>query len=403
MAKRDFTLYTLLSLLPGLLCAAWLVVFFPALRARSCEVPVFSYAMQYWDAAPYRVTVFHDAPLSAEEENWLAQFKNLATHESLETNLEIHVFDGNAQKDTALLEMRHRYLKNTSTGVLVQYPVSTGKETPVFAGLLSGTLLGELVESPARNSIIADLVSGKVAVWVLLESGNRRADNAAAATLEKELRRMEQVLPLPDIDFWAWSDTLRENMKTDAAIRFPVLRVSREAPDEWFFVQSLLRSEPDLQDKEDSPIVFPIYGRGLILYALVGAGINEWTIAEACEFIVGPCSCFAKASNPGTDLLLSANWAQHIGGTRYDKPASLAGFSDFFLRGEIAAAQLATQQDEQQGNVPDNSGGIKNERASEKPCVRFPIWQMTGLLAAFAIIVFFFCATYLLVLGKDSK
>jgi len=56
------------------------------------------------------------------------------------------------------------------------------------------------------------------------------------------------------------------------------------------------------------PLAFPIYGRGLILYALVGAGINPWTISEAASFVTGPCSCEVKAGNPGTDMLLTLDW-----------------------------------------------------------------------------------------------
>ncbi|TWW12353.1 hypothetical protein E3A20_01920, partial [Planctomyces bekefii] len=35
-------------------------------------------------------------------------------------------------------------------------------------------------------------------------------------------------------------------------------------------------------------------GRGRVLYALVGDGIAEGTIAAACDFLTGPCSCQVK-------------------------------------------------------------------------------------------------------------
>lgn len=312
-----------------------------SLPCLACEVPVFSYAMQYWGADPYRVTIFHEGALPPSEAALLETFEAVARHDALETNMDVQTVNIAATNDSAVLEMQRSHLKDVLPGVIVQYPVSTRIETPVYAGPLADSLLHDLLDSPMRRDIIRGLIAGKVAVWILLESGNRREDAAAAEMLEKELRRMEQVLKLPEQELWVWSDEIRAAVEGGSGIRFPVLRVSRDAPEEWFFVQMLLNSEVDLIAAKRAPMAFPIYGRGLILHALVGSGINEWTIADACEFITGPCSCEAKASNPGTDLLLSANWSQHIGKTRYDQPAPLAGFSDFFARGEIAAAQLA--------------------------------------------------------------
>jgi hypothetical protein len=69
--------------------------------------------------------------------------------------------------------------------------------------------------------------------------------------------------------------------------------------------------------------VFPVFGQGRVLYALVGAGINEMTIAETCGFLVGACSCQVKALNPGTDLLIWADWWAGLEGLGGPQP--LAG------------------------------------------------------------------------------
>jgi hypothetical protein len=79
------------------------------------------------------------------------------------------------------------------------------------------------------------------------------------------------------------------------------------------FVRMLLASEADLdQDFAGEAMVFPVYGRGLILYALVGRGINNWTVERAARFLISPCSCQVKAANPGTDLLLTVDWAARV-------------------------------------------------------------------------------------------
>jgi hypothetical protein len=78
-------------------------------------------------------------------------------------------------------------------------------------------------------------------------------------------------------------------------------------------LNSLLNSEPDLHEYSDQPLAFPVFGRGIVLYALVGKGISPETIKSASSFIVGPCSCQVKEQNPGFDLLLSHDWDGAVG------------------------------------------------------------------------------------------
>jgi hypothetical protein len=55
-------------------------------------------------------------------------------------------------------------------------------------------------------------------------------------------------------------------------------------------------------------MVFPLFGRGRAMPALVGAGITPENIKDAAAFLAGPCSCEVKRDNPGVDLLLTADW-----------------------------------------------------------------------------------------------
>jgi hypothetical protein len=60
---------------------------------------------------------------------------------------------------------------------------------------------------------------------------------------------------------------------------------------------------------DGEPIAFPLFGRCRLLYALVGEGIIEGTVLEACTFLIGPCTCEVKAQNEnGVDLLTSVDW-----------------------------------------------------------------------------------------------
>ena len=90
---------------------------------------------------------------------------------------------------------------------------------------------------------------------------------------------------------------------------FPLVRLARDDSQDAPLVGMLRHVEPDLMEY-DEPMAFPIYGRGRALYALIGAGINEDTIGEACLFLVQGCSCLVKEGNPGRDLLLAVDWGQ---------------------------------------------------------------------------------------------
>ena len=100
-------------------------------------------------------------------------------------------------------------------------------------------------------------------------------------------------------------------------------------------LEQLLYSEPDLEKYSDVPMVFPVFGRGRELFALVGDGINEDNIAQAAYFLTGSCSCEVKSLNPGMDLLIAIDWYEYIDnliGYDDDMPP-LTGYAEFVPAG----------------------------------------------------------------------
>ena len=69
-------------------------------------------------------------------------------------------------------------------------------------------------------------------------------------------------------------------------------------------------------------MAFPIFGRGRALYALAGKGITKENVWEASFFLAGDCSCQIKAENPGTDLLMAADWMKVFEGVK-EEPQEL--------------------------------------------------------------------------------
>lgn len=251
-----------------LLCGLALL---PPPLLRACDTPVYRYALENWPADTYRATVLHRGPLAADQQRLVEHLKERAAS----ANLTVQAIDL-ARPPQADMPERFRAVDLAAGPVLiVNYPVATKIETDVWSGPLSADAVEVLLDSPARRETARRLRAGEI-VWLLLESGQ-----TAAAKVVGENR--------------------------SAVPASSVLRIRRDDPAERLLVRTLLGSEPDLAGRTE-PMAFPVFGRGRVLYALVGAGITAENVRQAGSFLGGDCSCTVKRDNPGTDLLLTADW-----------------------------------------------------------------------------------------------
>jgi len=267
-----------------------LLVLSASALAPTCNIPVFRYALERWPAAPYDVVVFHRGPLSEEGRAALNVLRQAGANLEVDR---IDVAEALPAKRKALLER----LKLDAPGVVALFP---GSEIVAWSGPLTTETAKRLADSPLRREIAKRLLEGESAVWLLLESGDKAQDDAAAKTLETELKKLEQLLKIPP--HHADDPPLRSEVPVK--VDFSVARLSRNDKAEGALVTMLLNSEPGLE----GPVVFPIFGRGRALWAMTGKGLTPENIADAGSFLVGACSCEAKELNPGVDLLFAADW-----------------------------------------------------------------------------------------------
>lgn len=303
--------------------------------AAACSVPVFRYALEHWEPDPYRLTVFHRGPLPPAAEEHLAKLsQRLRDPDGRRlANLELITADlaGEVDDDARILGAPQG---GDSLPLLVlQRPGVGGRSGEiVFRRPLQEGDLERLLDSPLRKTIASQLLEGESVVWVLLESGEAARDEAAFATLTAELQRLAETLRLPSIDpaDAAELSVAPETLK----ISFAAHRLSRDDEQEEVFRELLLSVEPDLRDAtyHGEPMAFPIFGRGRVLYALIGEGINRDTIEEACRFLTGGCQCTVKRENPGVDLLYAVDWSRFVEPTVPLKPppplVGLGGFGE---------------------------------------------------------------------------
>jgi len=274
---------------------------------RACPVPVYQYALEHWETDPYEIFVHSSGALNDDERAAL-ELLSKSAEGAPAANLRVRLVEpgteGGGSGGSASLEVR--------------YPEASGIRKPVWTGELSLENARAILGSPVREALAEALLERTSAVWLLLESGDVRADREAEGMLRRQLERAAKEIVVPESAEWGG-----ETVKIDNQVNFKILRVKRDDPAERVFVEMLLSSEPDLKsDFADQTMAFPVYGRGLLLYALVGRGINESTIRAATDFLTGPCSCQIKAANPGLDLLVAADWDAGIETTT---PAAVGG------------------------------------------------------------------------------
>jgi hypothetical protein len=291
---------------PGAHFTFCIVFFFcSAISANACDTPVYRYALENWPADNYRAAVVHRGPLAAEKQLLVDRLKERAGS----ANLSVQVIDLDSLPQSELPQNLPTIDVSAGPALVVNYPAATRIDGAAWSGALTSESVEALIDSPLRRLAVTHLHVGET-VWLLLEGGTKEADDAAAKVVEDN---------------------------RPAAPTSAVLRVRRDDPVEAVLVRLLLGSEPDLAGRTE-PMAFPVFGRGRVLYALVGAGITAENVRRAASFIGGDCSCTVKRDNPGIDLLLTADWGEIKVGVGQGDVESLVASGTAYDIGEPAHA-----------------------------------------------------------------
>ncbi len=281
-----------------------------ASSTQACSVPVFRYALEQWRPDNFEVIVFHKGPLSDVEMELAEKVEPKNIDASYTANAWVRMVDLDASPEPAILELWEQQKSETLPWMLVRSPAKFGKPLTVVSQEFNEENVTRLLDSPLRKKITESILKGDSVVWVLLKSGDKAKDAAAEEIMQGELTRLQGELKLPEIDEQDIQDGFLSVNPDELKLRFSMVSVAKDDPQEQAFVQMLLTVEPDLRDPEfaNDPMALPVFGRGRVLYALIGKGINAETIEDAGRFLTGACQCTVKAQNPGVDLLTNVNW-----------------------------------------------------------------------------------------------
>lgn len=257
-----------------------------ASSALACTVPVFRYALDRWPGEIYELRVDGAAAAKAEIAPLLDKLRTNAV-----ANVAIRV-PPSAQEIEAKLV----------------FPDPPGGD--VWAGPLTATNLETLLDSPLRRELARRIVRGDSAVWLLVECGDKAADDEAARKLDERLKQWATAASLPEQDPNDPSSQIGPGPAL--AMRFSVLRLSRQDSREAVTLAMLEANSDEVRKLRSAPLAFPVFGRGRVLAAVPKENLTPESIDEICAFLTGACSCQVKDSRTGWDLLLSFNWDEEL-------------------------------------------------------------------------------------------
>jgi hypothetical protein len=323
-----------------------------------CSVPVFRYALEHWAPSSYELIVLHRGPLAPPEKAMIRHLPGISN--GIPVNLIVRTLDLASAPEPVQIEYSKRQDLPPLPAMLLRHPDAPVPQQTVWAGRLTEENVRKLTDSPMRRRLVQRLAQGDCAAWVLLESGDRAQDEAAAKLLKTRLGELEKTLVLPKLDP---SDPSEGRSVPEERVAFSILRLARNDAGEEILIRMLLDSEEDLRELQ-SPLVFPVFGRGRILYALAGPGINAETIAEACAFLIGPCSCVVKAENPGFDLLMSCAWDNFVRtGSSIEVLPDITGLTSSLAPVSKESSALSISNDSTQEPCERDSGPVGKSRS----------------------------------------
>ena len=267
----------------------------------ACSVPVFRYALERWMPSAYKGIYIYSGEISEQDQALLEELAN-ASNTDAPLNLIIKPVNADTFSKEKLEELLQGPIPDELPVLTIWYPGRMGKSPPFLKETLSPALVTKLVQSPIRHQIAEGLINGDSVVWIFIPSGSKEKDENALTMIRQELDLA--LKKFTNNPFTILDGSERKKL----TYGFPVVTLSRDDPNEYILIETLMKSESDLYEHTDEPMIFPIFGRGRSLGCLFGEYITKEMIDDAATFLSAACSCEVKDQNPGVDLLIAAPW-----------------------------------------------------------------------------------------------
>ncbi len=263
--------------------------------AGACTIPVFRFALDRWEADKFHLVL----PPSVAQDSAIQDLLR-PMRANGKANLDITTSKDAAQQNAVLLSSR-------------------SNDQQMWSGKLDQATLSAVMDSPARQQIVQQILAGDSLIWVIADSGSA-LDTVEAARIEKRLKFLEQVAALPIQDPNDPDSQLGPG--PPLRLKFATLRLRRDDPAELLLLRMLAGPRGEF-DPATTSFAGVVFGRGRVLGAWPLAILDDAALENACMFLVGRCGCRLKNENPGWDLLLNLDWEKALAAatTAESKPA----------------------------------------------------------------------------------
>ncbi len=298
------------------ICALMLVLL--ATTAYACNIPVFRYALERWKADTCELLVFHDGPLDEKAQSLVDALVKQSTGGGGFANMKVQAVDvriSNAPSDADGDSQSLAVWRDLNAKEKKPLPYATVRAShargPINAwhGKLDEAA-GQVLSSPLRNRLTERLLNGDSIVWLLLKSPDEDRNEAVRKMIKTQTAQLSTKLVLPDGIGLPGSELHSE---VPLFLKFTSLELDRDDAQEQFLVR-LFGGFQSAAYTELQPLIIPVFGRGRALEVIPADQLDAKLFEELTLFLCGACSCQVKESNPGFDLLLSADWNSELFG-----------------------------------------------------------------------------------------
>lgn len=284
-----------------------LAVLAGASLALACSTPVFRYAIERWEADPYRLMVFTNGELTEEQQQIVDGFKSYERYGYRQPPLLVEQYDISTTSSLPASVWAGISTNRTAPGVALLYPDAMRMDTVVWSDELTTNALNRIVMSPARLETARRLLGGDSAVWLLIKGSDAEQNRTIREMLDTKLSELETTIQYNE-DFL----TLAKEAGTEPPkLKFSVLEVDRDDQQEALLMAMLTRVSPDVAN-QSGPIVVPVFGQGRAAVLMMDEYIAVQYIENVVKFLTGACSCEVKSLNPGFDIFIPVDWVGGI-------------------------------------------------------------------------------------------
>lgn len=289
-------------------CCTW-GIFFPVV-VMACPIRIYQAAFDRWQPDDYYVTVEYRGVLSNAPAKAVNTLRTQALDNPVRSNLrtEFRRVEGKGTHDQQFMQVS--YIKNVPR--LDSMPddrlMGITWTNVVWSGSFTDETTARILDSPVRQELKKRLLSGEVAVWILLESGDKEKDDQTARLAEetfKDIRANMKPPPLPAASRMSAVAPVATAGTTD--ITFSLIRVSADNVAEQFLVATIRRFL-DNPKVDGEPLLVPVFGRGIMLKPWYGQSINPEAIRTMASKLLQNCSCMSPLPHEARYLLMGGDW-----------------------------------------------------------------------------------------------